>query len=266
MALAAHRPPKRLARPRAPGLWQAVRDEKVFGGTAAEAPLPGDALDLGTSPGRLAALGVLVLVATAAWGLRAILPGAHIAIPLAASVMIPVFATGRRAELPRTAFERAAAFLRPARNALGTLVDLARVDVACIARVGPDGTADEVRLTCLPEAPIPGLRAIELALSRGDGCLPEVLVRLDAGSRALLARAAALGRLDRGRTPEEQVLRVGVPVATPAVAARVLATTLEAVCGRRATDVRSALAASLPRYRGPERRMFGGPLPAAAMC
>jgi len=269
MCLAAHRAPASIARPRGPGRWQPIADEQVLVAQP-PAPAPGDALDIGTRAGKLTALALVVVLAVAAFLLRTRVAGAAIAIPLVAAAIVPLFATGTRAQLPRAPAELAARVLGPARDLLGRLVDLAHVDVRCLARFRDGSTSyDEVRLACLPTDRIPGLRTIELALATlepgGGGmatsaALPEVLVRFDDGSEAAakIAQLAPGIRIVTGRGPEEKVLRLTPRAPTPSGAARLLARLAADLEGKRVTDrtpTTTGAPASRPRlFAGNDRR------------
>jgi hypothetical protein len=259
LALATHRAPKAAARPRGPGRWLPVPDDEVL--VSAKAPrAPGDALDLGTARGRAAFLAISAVVAAVAIVLARRLPGAHIAIPLAATPLLALFATGTRAQLPLGPSDLAVRFVRPARDTLARLVDLSHVDVTCVARFRDrTRTFDEVRLSCVPVDRTPGLRAIELAFTAAGGgaALPEVLIRFDDASEAgeRVAQLAPRIAIVPGRNPEEKVLRLSPQIPTARGAARLLATLLSVLEGRRATD--RAVASPprrRPRYAGPERR------------
>jgi hypothetical protein len=262
MALAAHRSPAAIARPRGPGRWQPIPDAEVLVARAAS-PAAGDALDLCTRSGKLTALLVTLVLGTLAFFLRTRVAGAAIAIPLTGAALVPLFATGTRAQLPRAPGELAARILAPARDMLGRLVDLAHVDVRCMARFG-EGTKtyDEVRLACAPKDPMPGFRTIELALAGSSpgaaAALPEVLVRFDDGSptASKIAQLAPGIRIVPGRCPEEKVLRLSPRVPTPSGAARLLARLAADFEGKRASD-RAPTAAPLKarRFAGIERRL-----------
>lgn len=255
MVLAAHRAPVVPARPRGPGRWETVLDAEVLVGPRDRAAR-GDALDLGTRRGRVTAIVLAAAIAAAAFLLRLRLAGAVVAIPIAAAAVVPLFATGTRAELPPRPHEIGARVLRATRDALARLVDLAHVEIACIARLGrgaPQTGVDEVRLACAPVDRIPGLRAIELAVATPRGApsaaLPEVLVRFDDGSEAA-AKIAEIARgrpVVPGRTTEERVLAVAPDAPTSAAAARVLARLLAELEERR-------FAQKTPSWTGPERR------------
>jgi hypothetical protein len=242
MALAAHRSPAAVTRPRGPGRWQPIADEDVLVAHPREAA-PGDALDIGTRAGKVTVLVVTVVLGIAAFVLRTRVAGASIAIPLVGAALVPLFTTGTRAQLPRGPAELAAKVLAPARDAFGRLVDLTHVDVRCVARFR-EGRSDfdEVRLACSPADRIPGLRTIELALATlepgAPAALPEVLVRFEDGSEAAskIAQLAPGVRIVTGRGPEEKVLRLAPRVPTPTGAARLLARLARDLEGRRASD------------------------------
>ena len=268
MALAAHRSPIATARPRGPGRWQPIADAEVL---VKRTPVPasGDALDLGTRLGKITAL-LLVLALTAiAFVLRTRVAGVAIAVPLTSAALVPLFATGTRAQLPSGPAELAARILAPARDLLARLVDLAHVDVHCMARIS-EGTKsyDEVRLACAPHDRIPGLRTIELALAGpapgAPSALPEVLVRFDDASPAAskIAQLAPGIRVVPGRCPEEKVLRLSPRVPTASGAARLLARLTADLEGKRASDRTppavpgATTKASKPRkFAGTERRI-----------
>jgi hypothetical protein len=256
MALAAHRKPTVIARPRGPGRWQIVADEEVLL-PRPSAPAPGDALDAGTRRGKIVLLLVGAAIACAAYALRTKLPGSVIAIPLAGAALAPIFVTGTRAQMPRSPSDLAASFLRPVRDVLARTIDLAHVDVCCSARFR-DGAAraqgeryDEVRLACGPRDRIPGLRAIELAFA---GVLPEILVRYGDATEAASKIAAIAPKVPvvPGRVPEEKVLRLAPTAPTADGAAKLLAKLVAELEGRRATDRDERCTAAY--YRGKERR------------
>jgi hypothetical protein len=200
-------------------------------------------------------LAIAVVAGALAFGLRAIVPGAAIGVPLAVAMLVPLFATATRGQMPRTPEELAVGFLRPTRDALGLLVDLAHVELGCVARLRErTREVDEVRLACAPGDRIPGLRAIELALatSSGAAAIPEVLVRFDDASPAAAKIACVAPRVPivPGRSAEEKVLRLRPSAPTAAAAARLVARLLDELEGRRAAD----RAKTPPRYDGPERR------------
>ena len=266
LLLGTHRAPLVVARPRGPGAWREVAGADVLVARRPRA-LPGDALDAATTRGRLVLSAIVVVVGLAAWSLATHIVGIAAALPLASVVVLPVFLTGSRAQLPALPEELAFRMLRPARDTLTRLVDLAHVDVRLLGRVlaGTKDELDEIRLVCAPIDRTPGLRALELALALAapgpNGAIPEVLVRYEDGSPAG-ARIAAFQprpRVVPGRTPEEKVARL-VPIdPTPEAAAKLLGTLVCELEGRRASD-RTKDAAKSKRYLGPERRVRRWPV------
>lgn len=266
LLLATHRAPIAIARPRGPGAWREVAGADVLI-VRTPPPLPSDALDVATTRGRLLLAGIVLVVGAVAWSLATRVAGIAVALPLAAVVVLPLFLTGSRAQLPALPEEIAARVLRPARDRLARLVDLAHVDVRLMGRVlaGTKHHVDEIRLVCAPIDRTPGLRALELALAIAApglyGAIPEVLVRFEDGSPAG-ARVAAFApkpRVVPGRGPEEKVARLVPTDPTPDAAACLLATLVRELEGRRTTD-RAKDAARSKRYAGPERRVRRWPV------
>lgn len=256
MALAAHRAPRTVRRPRGPGSWKAVAAKEAL----LPAAVPGSAFDLATRKGALAFVLLWCGVIVIAWALRAQVPHIVIALPLAAMSLVPIFVTGTRSQLPPTPAELAARILRPTRDALAKTMDLAHVQLDVLVRmIDKQGQFDEVRLVCAPCDRTPGLRAVELA-SAGVA-FPEVLVRFDDGSAAAArVRQLAAGLpIVPGRTPEERVLRIAPVEPTPGSTALLLRTVLLGLEGRRASDRvgEQSDRASQPKkpWRGRERRL-----------
>jgi hypothetical protein len=266
LLLATHRAPTAIPRPRGPGAWREVAGADVLVARAPR-PLRGDVLDAATPRGRIALLGLSTLVAIASWSLAMHIAGIAFALPLAAAVVLPLFLTGSRAQLPALPEEIAVRMLRPARDALSRLVDLEHVDVRLLGRVlaGTKDELDEIRLVCAPIDRTPGLRALELALAIAapgpHGAVPEVLVRYEDGSPAgaRIAALAARPRVMPGRAPEEKVARLVPSDPTPEAAARLLGTLVRELEGRRSTD-RVKDPVRTKRYVGPERRIRRWPL------
>jgi hypothetical protein len=258
MALAAHRAPAPITRPRGPGAWRPMSDPRALLPEQA-APLPTDALDIATTRARLTFAAAVVSIGLVAWLLRAYVPQVAIALPLASFALVPIFVTGTRAQMAPTPTELASRLLRPTRDALASAVDLEHVELGTIARVvGTGASIDEIRLACAPRDRTPGLRAIELALATspgGHGAVPEVFVRFDDGSAAAerVVRLANAAPVVPGRTPEEKVIRLGPEEPTPSSCAALLAKLVLALEGRRATD-RPDPPATRVRWTGKERR------------
>jgi hypothetical protein len=260
MAIAAERAPIPVVRPRAPAAWQPAKDTEVL--LRKRRSLAIDAFDLSYRRAQLVFLAVCVAVVAISYALRMHVPQIGLALPIASLALLPLFVTGTRAQLPRSAVDLAASELRPVRDALAAAADLTHVELGTMARTTIDGTIDEVRLTCMPRDRTPGLRAIEVALAVAPSGVPtpEILVRFDDGSAAaerILRRAYDI--VVTGRVPEEKVARIAPPDATANTIARELTRLLADLEGRRTTDRHEA-----PRaYRGPERRRPVLAVPAA---
>jgi hypothetical protein len=203
--VAAYRSPLALQPPRGPGRWLPLRDADAF----SKAPrLPGPWLDASTWRG---AVCCAVLVATALVG-AGLLFRTHLyeglLLALGSTALLPVFLTGRAAQLPPDPAYAPRGFLQWQAERLkkdGTL------KVLPWARVPDLGSEmDELRLMVLPRRARPGLLGLEVGVeycsgSGGYMAMPFVLVRaLDGGAActALPEHSA----WTRGRKPEERVL------------------------------------------------------------
>lgn len=274
MGIAAHRSPGAIVKPRRPGAWESVPMVSVDASKKTKSML-----DIGGWSGRLAfALGV-VAIAAASYFLRVKIPQVALALPLAATALVPIFVTGTRAQMPPAAVDLAARMLRPARDILASSLDLSHIELSTIGRVTSLKSAtssgiDEVRLSGAPKDKTPGLRTIELALATAPGAWsasPEVLVRFDASSPAArrIDSIAAGQRIFRGRTKDENVVRLLPEEPTADAAAALVARLLVSLEGRRSSDREGAQdlaenpASPLRRgFKGRDRR---APT-AAALC
>ena len=200
--------------PRGPGRWLPLSDADAFG-AARPMRLPGRWLDAGTWPGRLTSFGALAAIALAAFwlGRRSAYYGCLVA--LGAVVLVPIFLSGTRRELPVSPTAAGRVLLAWLAKSIRKRSGL---KVVALARV-PDGTgeADEVRLLIVPKQAVRGLIAVEVAVELFQGwggavALPCVLVRAREGSEAhaSLPRRAVW---TRGRKAEERVavLRPALP-------------------------------------------------------
>ncbi|HEY3820178.1 MAG TPA: hypothetical protein VGL81_23600 [Polyangiaceae bacterium] len=238
---AALRAPSFRPAARGPGRWLAFRPEEAF------APGPstwtGDAL--------AAVLALAGVVAVAVLGRRFDAEAPWL-VALDASVLVPLFVTGRPSQLPPDGARTAAPWLARVHAALRAVPQLR---VRPWARVPLEGTSpDELRLLVLPRAALPGLLGIELGLAWscspvGWSSTPEVLTRVVEGSPAAarLAQELPAMRLVPGRRPDERVVRL-LPRAPTRAAAAALARTLSETF----TDRRVAVPAG--GWAAPERR------------
>jgi hypothetical protein len=199
-----------LRTPRGPGRWLALSDQDAF---SAPAPARDAWLDASTKRGALTfALALLTAGATA-------LIAAHFAthagyvVLFDSAVLVPLFGTGRRRDLPPHPIAGAAPTLWRIAKKLRT--DRALRTIAW-ARL-PDGsdTFDELRLLCAPRVPLRGFSALEIGLLTLTGMggsvqCPEILIRVLDGSPChdALVRVLRGARFVRGRKPEERVVTV----------------------------------------------------------
>lgn len=222
MALTTYLAPRWRARPRGPGRWLPIGDADAFGKVREPS---GSWLDVGTRTGRRIAAVTVVLVAGAAFA------AAHFASPYHAYLvafdalaLVPVFATGRLAQLPPNAAVAPAPVLRRVAKRLRKQAFLRAIAWARLPQ-GSD-TFDELRLLVSPRIPRRGFGAIEVgvAFARGTGgriALPQVLVRVVDASPCHEALSELLGsaRWVRGRKPDERVAIVTPRLPTVAMTA-----------------------------------------------
>ncbi|HEX7669194.1 MAG TPA: hypothetical protein VF395_06420 [Polyangiaceae bacterium] len=213
IAAATHLPPRSSPTLRGPGKWSELTPAAAF--DQEDQPLPGSLADVGTPLGFVLFTALLMGFVAAALVVMRRSPYQGVALALGASVLFPLFFTGRSAELPEDA-------ARAPRALLEWLLDALTRDEALEARpVGrvPLGGAehDELRLLVMPKRRIQGLVAIEIGMDCHSGplgalSLPFVLVRVVEGMPA--ADVLPKGLLwTRGRDADERVavLRPKVP-------------------------------------------------------
>jgi hypothetical protein len=160
MGLAAHRAPDAEPELRGPGQWQTL-DAATFEPVPC-APLPGAWLDAGRPQGfalMLSALAAATYVA-ARWFESS--PHYGTCVLLGSSALLPIFCTGREAELPLDALERSRRFLGKVQRRLSASGELVVKPMGRFA--AGDGALDELRLSIAPPRGLPGLMALELGL------------------------------------------------------------------------------------------------------
>lgn len=205
---------------RGPGRWLPLNEEEVF--TPSRERFPGAWLDASRWQG-------LALFAAAFAGCCAVAcsrlsrsPYEALLVFLAASLLCPLFFTGRAADLPKDAAAAPRSLYRRIARAFSKRAGTKVVPWARLSDA--NGAIDELRLLFRLKAPLDGLVAIEFGAEvvRGLGgsvLSPYVLVRAREGSLAhqALPRAATF---TRGRKPEERVaiLRPSLPTASGAKA------------------------------------------------
>ncbi len=198
-------------RPRGPGHWLALRPSDAFG--VDEMSRPGDRLDVGTRAGKLTALALGIAITAIAVTAYFFSPELVWLILLDSVVLVPLFATGRGAQLPP---DPARAPARVLQKLARLLADDKNLKVLPWARI-PVGQElpDELRLLVVPKGSMPGVVGIEVgmawsATSTGYVGTPEVLVRVSDSSAAALkmSKLAPLSRAIPGRKQSERVIRL----------------------------------------------------------
>jgi hypothetical protein len=205
MVLASQRNPEVHEEPRGPGSWRALGNE-AFAGKPLLAP-PGAWLDAGRVQGFLLLGGLLFAWGSlaATWYLTSPYTGACALI--GAASLLPIFCTGRAAELPLDALAQSRRFLRRLSRRLNRH---AHLSVTPLGRFGDgDGQLDELRLLLQPARSLPGLLALEVALEQRPalgvaGATPVLLLRAADGSPCYRSLPREL-TWTRGRTSEERV-------------------------------------------------------------
>ncbi len=229
-----HAPPVR-----GPGTWRAVRVADVVGGMTEQARGP-RWLDVGTVPGFL--LFALLLGSFVVLGLRllGVSPYYSAMALLYATALVPLFCTVGSSK--RCVLHEQMMFLEPLTSRLPK--SLGRLELWARYPTGRS-QPDELRLRCIPKAPVPGFRSCEVALEHVHGVLgqvstPVLLLRVEEHSEAhrMLPRSA---QWSRGRYAEERIaiLRPSLPLR--AVTLELMSDVLRRINrGKRAAPQRAA--------------------------
>jgi hypothetical protein len=198
---------------RGPGRWLALSDREAF--ARAEGALPGRYLDAGTRPGLMVFAVSCLLVASGAWLAFPRAPYQALLLLLGSACLLPVFFTGRLAQLPADLATRPRRLLASLAKRLRAADGLKVVPWARI----PEGRRepDELRLLVQIPGAVRGLLGLEIGLeyrtgSAGPWAAPFVLIRAREGTLA----ASALPRevsWARGRNADERaaILRPRLP-------------------------------------------------------
>jgi hypothetical protein len=220
MALATQLGPEALSSPRSPGRWLPLTDQDAFERRVDK--LPGRALDAGSPLGFALFLLLLAAFAAGAVVLFPRSPYHALMLALGSACLLPIFCTGRAAELPPDPARGPVKLLSWLSERLGRVDSLKVVPWARIPEKSAD--PDELRLLVMPRRALPGLGAIEVGLeyhSGGGGTLslPWVLVRAQEGSPAYHALPRGVV-WTRGRKPEERVavIRPALPTKSDCLA------------------------------------------------
>jgi len=198
---------------RGPGQWLPLSDREAF--ARAATPVTGRFFDAGTLPGFTVFAALCALLLCAAWSLFAGAPYQALLLLLGSASTLPLFFTGRAAQLPPDLAVRPRALLA------GLAARLRRapgIKVVAWARI-PEGrvAADELRLLVqVPGAPR-GLLGVEIGVEYGAAlggaaAAPFVLIRAREGSAVVSALPHDL-IWTRGRKADERaaLLRPRLP-------------------------------------------------------
>ncbi len=208
MALGCYRPARFEPPLRGPGQWQPLAPSAL-----ADVPgpaLPGAWLDVGRAPGAMLLLGLLGGASALALRVFERSPYYGACLLVSAVALLPVFCTGRAAELPAPALAASRRFLRRALRRLGARPELT-VQVLGRSCTGVSDL-DELRLAVYPARALEGLIGMELALDvqpslTGPVASPVVIVRAAEGSACQRALPRQLS-WTRGRSAEERAALV----------------------------------------------------------
>lgn len=198
---------------RGPGQWLPLSEREAF--ARSSAVVPGRWLDAGTWLGLSVFACACLLVSVAAWCSFARAPYQALLLLLGSACLLPLFFTGRSAQLP------ADLALRPRALLAGMTRRLRRAEgikVVPWARI-PQGMheADELRLLVQVPGAVRGLLGLEIGVEYGANvggsvAAPFVLIRAREGSLAVHALPRGL-QWTRGRKADERaaVLRPRLP-------------------------------------------------------
>jgi hypothetical protein len=208
LALATHRPPAIDARLRGPGQWQPLDGSALA--PVATAPLPGAWLDVGRPRGLLLLLAAFGAITALAIRVFASSPYAGACLLLGSSALLPVFCTGRAAELAEPGLAQSRRFLARVLKALAGTPDLVLQPLGRFCTGASE--LDELRLALHPAQALPGLIGMELALEfrpvlTGQSAWPVLVIRVADGSPCQLALPRQLS-WSRGRSVEERAALV----------------------------------------------------------
>lgn len=244
LGLATLRAPLPSRTTRAPGRWLAIPRSAVPG---AERKVISP-LDPGGTAGAVLASVVALCVAAAAILVARIDARAAIALLVDAAILVPLFLTGRGAQLPKDRVGDAWSVLARLEPAIASAAAAFGAKTKIVARTAKSSeapTIDELRLRVDP-ASRDGVRSIEIgcAISHsaaGSALIPEILVRVDD------AVAEAVAQVDSdaieiavGRTDDERVLAVRPADASPATVSRWISWALSSGRARAVTRAPTA--------------------------
>jgi hypothetical protein len=220
VGLAGLRPPELEPVLRGPGHWETLASTALD--ATRGAPLPGAWLDLGRHRGCLLLMSALAAITWRASVLFETSPYFGACLLLGSAALLPLFCTGRAAELPEPAPDGSRRFLRDVRRELTEDAELLVQPIGRIA--ASNGELDELRLGISPAQGLPGLIGMELGLElrRGLGGYerePVLVIRAADGSPCQRALPRQL-TWSRGRSSEERaaLIRPTLPSVAVSVA------------------------------------------------
>ncbi len=242
---------------RGPGQWLPLSDAEAFAQVADRSS--GRFLDAGTWSGLACFLVSVTVFATAALYLFTRAPYQALLVLLGSPCLLPIFFTGRAAQLPADPAARPRRMLSAIAKQLRRADGLKVVPWARLPERAKD--ADELRLLVQPQAALRGLIGLEIGVEYsaglgGTGATPFVLVRAREGSLAV----SALPRhvvWTRGRKADERaaVLRPRLPTRAQCVALVLELTALlreqEPHVGKRTSDRERPARTQAPRVTSP---------------
>lgn len=243
---AVHLPPSPSAPLRGPGSWSPVDAAAAFARTPVVVS-SGRVFDAGTFLGFVLFCSLIAAFAAAALFVGRSSPFQGVGVALAASLLFPLFCTGRENE-----HAEGTRALDALSWIFDSLVQSTHLTVEVIGRIPMGGREpEEIRLEIAPRRPVPGLVAIEVGFDAHEGRigvlgLPFVVVRVQDGSEA--AECLQKGLLwTRGRTQDERVV-----VLRPKLPTRALARDLARDLATRFTapSAPNQVARSAPRSAG----------------
>jgi hypothetical protein len=198
---------------RGPGQWLPISDQEAF--ARSPAPVAGRFLDAGTRPGFAVFAASCAGLLLTAWFSFARAPYQALLLLLGSACLLPLFFTGRAAQLPADLAIRPRALLS---KLAARLRRASGLKVVAWARI-PEGraAADEVRLLVQIPGALRGLVGVEIgveygAATAGSAAAPFVLIRAREGSAVVSALPRELV-WTRGRKADERaaLLRPRLP-------------------------------------------------------
>lgn len=242
-ALTAYRTPLRLSKPRGPGRWLPLSDTDAF---SKKEPWPYGWLDIGSPFGK-----VVFLLVAAGWGTGVYFVStvstyfAYVAA-LDFIVLLVLFGTGRRTELPADPVRSAAPVLASMAKTLRKSKKVGAARVRGFGRIPTGATEpDELRLLVRPKGSLRGFTGIEIGLGWAHGAggsvaVPQLLLRVLDGSPCHEAINERLRRTRwlRGRESYERVLVVNPAIPTEDMAVKLAESLVQIV--RKAPEPKPA--------------------------